>query len=920
MAIRVGFPASISGTDATAPTATVIGFGSSTKNASAVESVSFKFDEPVSGVDTGDFTLTRDGSSVTISGSVASSDGGITWVLSGLTTETTSPGDYVLTLVASGSSIVDGNSNAISGNASQSWTNVDLTDSLTHHWEFEGLAGTDPVDKVASLALPDTNTVTRGTGKSGQSGVFNGSNQRFDLPNASIGATDIDPSATDFTIAAWVKLDALANDQGILSRNTANTSGFGIYSKLDGRVAVNGIYSGPTVETVTTTDTTLDDLAWHLVVARFANNKLSVWVDDGATGLTAEDTGVSGRPIDAASNFRLGWAASTTAYLDGQLDQVTTWDRYVSDGELAYLYANTFPGAEARETDIDPGDWWETGAISSVRYSFGSQIVNLTLDDFSLTKNGVTQNINAAAVVDVSSGAKKVFELQGLSGYTVLPGDYVLTLKASSNAQQGSGARLAYDEVLSWVNANVLADAVSYYRFEETSGSFVDLVGGYSLTDNNTVTRGEHEDYGRIITTANGDGSYLSLASPGSKWTTSSVDTTFLVRFNSSDIDNQSTQWINLLGTSDLSGAGKFQLGHTDGVCGFKANISGTTRTATISGGTLTLADSTTYTMVGILGSTYIKLVVSDEAGNTYSATTTHSDGYTAGITGTVYLGSDTTYEHEGFFTDAAFYHRAWSTGEVTRFAENLLTYPSMTYGAIAFWKMDETAGTRIDVINGEDLSDVGATGSVAGVSGNAVHLDGTSTDILMRTDASMDALADGYPITCFCFVNPDSFPDVANNTNCVAGKRSSTTVGWSLEIRESTATGAHNTPQMQARDDASAQIVAYLSTDYLATGTWTFIAGKAYTDSSGNAEVAIVGYKDVSGVATKSKVTDDSAAGFETATANSADFVVGDDTSKTGTTPYDGKVDGLGLYSRAWMDSELEWAFNHGSGRDPQI
>src|SRR6185436_14584364 len=79
------------------------------------------FNENVSGVDINDFTLTRNGTAVSLAGLTVSGSG--TSYSINLSTVTATAGTYILTLVAANSGITDGMGNALAGNASDTWVN-----------------------------------------------------------------------------------------------------------------------------------------------------------------------------------------------------------------------------------------------------------------------------------------------------------------------------------------------------------------------------------------------------------------------------------------------------------------------------------------------------------------------------------------------------------------------------------------------------------------------------------------------------------------------------------------------------------------------------------------------------------------------------------------------------------------------------
>ncbi|QOV88728.1 PKD domain-containing protein [Humisphaera borealis] len=89
---------------------------------SSVASVSATFSEAVAGLDLADLSLTRNGVGVSLAGASVSTTDGLTYTLSGITTQTAASGNYVLTLTASGSGIVDLAGNALTVGAAVSWT------------------------------------------------------------------------------------------------------------------------------------------------------------------------------------------------------------------------------------------------------------------------------------------------------------------------------------------------------------------------------------------------------------------------------------------------------------------------------------------------------------------------------------------------------------------------------------------------------------------------------------------------------------------------------------------------------------------------------------------------------------------------------------------------------------------------------
>jgi subtilisin family serine protease len=118
-----------------APTADIIDVSPDPRTTS-VSAVVVQFSRAVSGVDVGDFSLTRSGTAVSLAGASVTTTDSIRWTVAGIDAATASAGSYVLTLNAAGSGIVavDGGA-ALAASVSDAWTTqaatlVDAGDTL----------------------------------------------------------------------------------------------------------------------------------------------------------------------------------------------------------------------------------------------------------------------------------------------------------------------------------------------------------------------------------------------------------------------------------------------------------------------------------------------------------------------------------------------------------------------------------------------------------------------------------------------------------------------------------------------------------------------------------------------------------------------------------------------------------------------
>jgi len=111
-------------TTSSTPTVDIIDVTPKT-TANAVSTITIQFSEVVSGFDIADLSLKRDsGSNLLTNESLTSSDGGINWILDGLSALTDANGTYVLTLTATSSGIKNSHLTDLADGASDTWVKI----------------------------------------------------------------------------------------------------------------------------------------------------------------------------------------------------------------------------------------------------------------------------------------------------------------------------------------------------------------------------------------------------------------------------------------------------------------------------------------------------------------------------------------------------------------------------------------------------------------------------------------------------------------------------------------------------------------------------------------------------------------------------------------------------------------------------
>lgn len=206
----------------------------------------------------------------------------------------------------------------------------------------------------------------------------------------------------------------------------------------------------------------------------------------------------------------------------------------------------------------------------------------------------------------------------------------------------------------------------------------------------------------------------------------------------------------------------------------------------------------------------------------------------------------------------------------------------SLLTDLVAYWKMDEASGTRIDSHGSIDLTDNNTVGSATGKINNAADFEKDNTESL--TSSAAGALFSGVTaFTINLWVNAESLVDFQG----ILGSQNSNT--WSLIYRDGT--------RLRWNVAGTDQDYSYS----LSTSAWVMIT--VGFDDAGNQT-----FVSVNGAAK----TTSSNTGTPSTTATL--FAIGFNTG-TGTLYWDGLVDEVGFWSRVLTDDEISQLYNSGNG-----
>jgi hypothetical protein len=430
--------------DTSPPSATITAVFPDPRN-TAVGTVAVVFSEPVTGVDRGDFTLTRSGGAnlLTASQPVTTTDN-VTWTISGLTSLTGGDGTYVLTLKSSGTGIVDSAANPLAGGAVEQWA----------------MDTTRPLVDIADVT-PDP----RGTPVGSITISFSEPVRGFepgDLRLTRDGGADLLTAAQTLTTAdnkTWTlgNLLGLTAAGGVYLLQLGAT---GITDMAGNAIASLGEGEGWTVDAAPPTGDIIDVTPDPRTVPV---DTITITFSERVSGFDVTDL-----VLDAGNGGNLLTAAQTlttsddVTYILGNLAAVTgaggTYTlRLVSAGAAITDAAGNSLAADVTDTwtmdsagptadivDVTPDP--AIGSPNTITITFSKPVTGFDRSDLTLTRDGGPNLLTAAQTLTTSDNV--TWTLGGLASIASGAGTYTLTLASSGtgitdavgNALQGGAS------------------------------------------------------------------------------------------------------------------------------------------------------------------------------------------------------------------------------------------------------------------------------------------------------------------------------------------------------------------------------------------------------------------------------------------------------------------------------------------------
>lgn len=235
--------------------------------------------------------------------------------------------------------------------------NAGIFNGMVGYWQPDAVDTVGLTDRSRNLnTLTNNAVVTQGAGPGGgltYAATFTAASSQYlsIADNASLRLLK-----GDCTVACWVNMASKpANIMGLLSKYTGGSNQrewqlfwdnaadrFTFQISIDG-TATNTLGVGPSAPSTAT---------WYFVVARYlAGASIQIFMGAAGGSLIGPVTTAATSPVTLAgfsSEMAIGRRAGTAAtYLDGSMAQALSWQRAISQAEVAYLY-NSGAGRDLR--------------------------------------------------------------------------------------------------------------------------------------------------------------------------------------------------------------------------------------------------------------------------------------------------------------------------------------------------------------------------------------------------------------------------------------------------------------------------------------------------------------------------------------------------------------------------------------------
>ena len=251
--------------------------------------------------------------------------------------------------------------------AKRYWASVIGNTGLKAYYKFNASSGNIENKSTSSDSIGSSGDMTITGATYSQTGIignalsFDGSNDYGNMATSPLTGIGING---DFTIVMWVKTDNFDGTGAPAILGSYNsTSGSGTHWQFYHSSTEVRFSDGST--TVGWTITNEENNAWHMMVLNRTGSSIKYWFDNSDKGaLTA------GFALNHPSTYlKLAQRGDETSYSDIEVDEMSMWDRALTDAEMTSLYnagSGQAVGATwTRQIPFFTSSFWAAGGTAS---------------------------------------------------------------------------------------------------------------------------------------------------------------------------------------------------------------------------------------------------------------------------------------------------------------------------------------------------------------------------------------------------------------------------------------------------------------------------------------------------------------------------------------------------------------------------
>jgi len=179
---------------------------------------------------------------------------------------------------------------------------------------------------------------------------------------------------TTFSYSAWIKVDDLTAERTVMTNRGPGGvfKGIRLFIKTDGKIQVDIISSGITngIQVETTAGGTITTGTWFHVAFTYNGSSsaagVTIYKNAVSQGVTTITDTLTATIVNTLIGFGIGNNTSGTGRFDGNIDEVSVWDKTLTSGEITEIYNLACPDdLSVHSASANLVSWWRMGEGST---------------------------------------------------------------------------------------------------------------------------------------------------------------------------------------------------------------------------------------------------------------------------------------------------------------------------------------------------------------------------------------------------------------------------------------------------------------------------------------------------------------------------------------------------------------------------